>query len=57
MTDYTNQNAPASTEPLDAVFATDGPQMGAASIASIPSDRLYRLAALTAGIFLLVSLL
>ena len=53
MTDRTTQNAPYSAaDQLEAAFIQDGAQ-----IASIPSDRLYRLAALTAGIFLLVSLL
>jgi hypothetical protein len=56
MTDHRDERAPYSAgEPLDALspaFAGGGDQVG-----SIPADRVYRLAALTAGIFLLVSLL
>jgi hypothetical protein len=56
MTDHRDERAPSSAgEPLDALspaFAGGG-----IDVASIPADRVYRLAALTAGIFLLVSLL
>jgi hypothetical protein len=56
MTDHRDEKAISSAgEPLDALipaFAGGGDQG-----ASIPADRMYRLAALTAGFFLLVSLL
>ncbi len=56
MIQHHNENAPYSIgeqqDALSSAFAGAGTEA-----ASIPSDRLYRLAALTAGIFLLVSLL
>lgn len=55
MTDFINEKAPTSTgerqDALSPALAGGGTQ-----VALIPADRLYRLAALAVGIFLLVSM-